>query len=93
MVIMDQVGFVAHALRDYLRPYVVEKDLQWIDSAIFAGEPFIAIMTALNFAVENHVALPPVCIENVRALDGFRGFEHQVVAESISKLPEWSLVA
>ena len=90
---MSNVEVVAHALRDYLRPHVDADSLAWIDETLFVGEPFEALTTAVAIAVTNQVALPPVCIEAVLAVEGYDEIDLEYLETAIPQLPKWSLVA
>ena len=93
MEFMSNVEIVAHALRDYVRPHVDGVSLLYIDDALFAGEPFEALTTAIAIDVSNEVALPPVCIDAVLAVDGYDEIDREFLATALPLLPKWSMVA
>lgn len=93
MKVMDEYGFVAHALRDYLRPFVDESALKVIDSPLNCGEPIEAIDTCIAVAGTFGVSLPPVYVRHILQLPNVPDSYLETFVQGLSQLPKWSLVA
>ncbi len=93
MIFMSQVDFVAHALRDYLRPHVTATDLSMIDVPLECGEPYESIAASLCVALNTPLALPPECAANVLALEGLTVEERELFSSITSQLPAWIIAA
>lgn len=93
MSFMSDADFVAHALCDYLRPLLPAADINMISSDMGAGEPYAAISWALEAAIEDQVAIPPVFVENILALPEPGAFNDEPFVTMVARLPRWSLVA
>lgn len=89
MTAMDESTLLAHALRNYLRGFVDESELSFVDSPLDAGEPYSAITGALAIAQHSEVALPPLFIERITALPGWSADDHDFLEMQISSLPQW----
>lgn len=50
MSTMFEETFIAHALRDYLRPIAGESEVKWMNMSLGAGEPVSAILMGLGIA-------------------------------------------
>lgn len=93
MGFMDEVGFVGHALCDYLRPLLPASDIDIITTDLLVGEPYSAISWALEAAVEDQIPLPPVYVQNILAVKPQVRAEVYGIEELITRLPQWALVA
>ena len=65
MTTMEESEFIAHALRDFLRPIVGEKEVRFMDFAVNSGEPVSAIITGLGIAQHFKIWLPPIFEEKI----------------------------
>ena len=89
MSTMFEETFIAHALRDYLRPIAGESEVKWMDLSLSAGEPVDAICMGLGIAEHFSVSLPPLFVEKIEALEGLREIESQFIQEKLANLPTW----
>ncbi|MDH6532377.1 hypothetical protein M2119_000614 [Aurantimicrobium minutum] len=86
---MDECTLVAHALRDYLRPFIGPVEMQFIDMSMNAGEPYSAISTSLGIAQHFSVAIPPIFIPRIQQLPGWNESDLDVLSEQFASLPTW----
>lgn len=89
MSTMFEETFIAHALRDYLRPIAGESEVKWMDMSIGAGEPVSAILMGLGIAEHFSVSLPPLFVEKIEGIKDLRDFESQFIEEKLANLPTW----
>lgn len=93
MLPMDACNFVAHALRDYLRSFVPESDLKYIDSPLNCGEPWASIEISLNVALEYDVPFPELYIRRIFELEPLKDSEREYLTELVEQLPQYPAVA
>lgn len=89
MFYMDNSEFIAHALRDYLRPLVPEAELKDMDLTIFCGEADAAILEGVSFALEYEIALPPLFREKVLELGPLPLGVDKFILEALDRLPAY----
>lgn len=89
MNVMEESEFIAHALRDYMRPLVGDTDIRTIEWCLQAGEPVAAISSALGIAEHLHLALPPIFRDKVLNLSEVLGIERTSFEEQFASLPEY----
>ena len=89
MIVMEESEFVAHALRDYMRPLVGDTDIRTIEWCLQAGESVAAISSALGIAEHLHLALPPIFRDKVMNLPEVREIERTSFEAQFASLPEF----
>ena len=87
MAAMEESEFVVHALRDYLRPIVGDKEIRLMEIELNCGEPVSAIITGLGVAQDFKIWLPPIFEEKIRALEDPTDLEREVITEQLRSLP------
>jgi hypothetical protein len=87
MRFMDESEFVAHALRDYLRPLVEAPQLRTIDWALDGGEPIAAISSGLGIAQHYSIALPSIFQDKVLGIEEIQGVDREAIEEQFASLP------
>lgn len=91
MILMTETDFVGHAVCDFLRDHLSNSEIAIISADLACGEPVGALQWALATAIDRRIALPPVYVEHIRALDVDN--ECDDFGELLGQLPKWSLVA
>ena len=87
MTTMEESEFIAHALRDFLRPIVGETEVRFMDFAVNSGEPVSAIITGLGIAQHFKIWLPPIFEEKILPLEDQTDLEREVITEQLRSLP------
>ena len=93
MLVMDEATLLAHAMRDYMRPFIDDSHLQHIEISMNAGEPYSALSTCMGIAQELSIAIPPLFIEKITHLPSWNDFDMEVLAEQAQQLPDWFRLA
>ena len=89
MTAMEESEFVVHALRDFLRPIVGEKEVRFMDIELNCGEPVSAIITGLGIAQHFNIWLPPIFEEKILPLEDQTDLEREVITEQLRSLPAY----
>lgn len=89
MSTMFEETFIAHALRDYLRPIAGESEVKWMNMSLGAGEPVSAILMGLGIAEHFSVSLPPLFVAKIENIQDLRDIEREFIAEKLANLPTW----
>jgi hypothetical protein len=90
---MDEYSFVAHALRDFLRPQLGHSDLNFIDAPLQCGEPVESIVASLSIAIEHAIPMPPVFTAHILAMRGLRDEDSSFLIAQIERLPRYEIAA
>lgn len=90
---MNEAEVLAHALCDYLRPVVSERDMAYISRPLQCGEAEASLVEALGVAIKSKVGLPPIFGEKILSLPELNSDYVDVVRSQLRQLPDYWQVA
>jgi hypothetical protein len=87
MKIMKDTTAMAYALREFFACQVPRSRLEYVDSALFAGEPYSSMMTGFALASDLKLYIPQEIRDEYLTGVNWKDYEREELLEYLAAIP------